>query len=179
MLVTCITRARSVNLLSKQLDDTYIDSKVIEVPDAIVAGGVRVNRLVGRQRVMFARVISVPVRVSVSGAQVSIRGHIFHVRRPADALQIQEVDDGRDVAGNVDEVIGAETEEIASDSSNVVGLAGVGHGIVAREQYALGSQILEDGVCDDCRIVGVLEPDLNEAVENLAGHSWGVGDGAI
>ena len=29
------------------------------------------------------------------------------------------------------------------------------------------------------RKVGVLEPDLNEAVENLAGHSGGVGNRAI
>ena len=128
---------------------------------------------------MLAHIVSIPIRISVIVALVSIRGHVFLVGRPANTLQLQKVDNGRDVVGNISESVAWEPEEVASDGRNVVGFTGVGHGVVAREQDALVNQLLEVVIFKGRLVVGILEPDLNEAVENLAGHDWRVGEGII
>ena len=128
---------------------------------------------------MLAYVVRITVRVSEVVALISIRGHVFLVRRPADARRLQEVDDRGDVVGNIGEIIGCKSEEVASDGCDVVGLTRVGDGVVAGEKDTLASQILEDGTCERSRKVDVLEPDLDEAIENLSVHEWTVVDRAI
>lgn len=51
--------------------------------------------------------------------------------------------------------------------------------IIAGKKDALGTQILKDSVRERLGKVGVLEPNLNEAVENLARNVGSVGERAV
>ena len=78
-LPTYITRTRSAKPRPKQVDDTYINSEIVEVPNTHGARGILANRIKDNQRVVLARIVRVIIRVGEVVAGVSICGHVFLV----------------------------------------------------------------------------------------------------
>jgi hypothetical protein len=120
-----------------------------------------VVRVLGRARVQVVRAREVVRGVAV-GRQVLL------VLGPGDALGLEEVDDGADVLRDVVERIVAQAEEISANRSNVVRFRRVRNAVVGGEEDALLSESLETRGRGSCGVVGVLRPDLDEAVEGLA-----------
>jgi hypothetical protein len=131
-----------------------------------------VVRVLGRARVQVVR-----AREVVRG--VAVRRQVLLVLGPGDALGLEEVDDGADVLRDVVERIVSQAKEISTDRRNVVRFRRVRDAVVGGEEDALLSESLETWGRGSCGVVGVLRPDLDEAVEGLARDDWAKVRGAV
>ena len=95
---------------------------------------------------------------------VTVRGYVFLIRCPGDALCLQEINDGGDTTGwselgqnilmgnslcrDVVKVIISKTEEVTTGERNVIRLRGMGYGIIVIEKNALRCEIRKEGLTD-------------------------------
>ena len=165
-----------------------IDCKVVEAANSRPAGVICGDRIVDDEGVMLAYVENiwrrrgvevVNRRVTVLFAMsetykangssslesfVAVRGYVFLVRRPGDALCVQEIYDGGDTTGwselgqnilrgnslcrDVVKVIISKTEKVTTGERNVIRLRGMGYGIIVIEKNALRCEIRKEGLAD-------------------------------
>lgn len=90
------------------------------------------------------------------------------IQSPCDSLVFQQVGDGGDVRRDAVGVVVVDAKVVAANGRDVVGLAGVCDGEVVGQCDALFGQPLEVWVAGGLVVVGVFEPDGNEAVEGAA-----------
>ena len=80
---------------------------------------------------MLANVIVVAgLLVDIGETLVTRVRHILLVGAPRDTSVLEQINDGGDVAGDLDEVVVLHAEVVTADSSNIVGLRGVSDCIV-------------------------------------------------
>jgi len=148
----------------------HVISKVIKVPNTGSTGRVSGHAVVDDQWVMLAHIVSVAIRVGVAHPTVSISRHVLLVLSPAYTSLFKEIDDGEDVRRDGLEVVRGQTEKIPTSSGDVVRLTGMGKTVVRGERDTFCRQGLEHGLLCSICIVGVLQPDLDEAVEYMTSH---------
>lgn len=158
---------------------TYIDSKVVEVPNTRRSGADVRYRLVDDQWVVLAHVVGIIVRIRKVVWFEAIRRHIFLISSPADVLLIEQVHNSRHVGGNVLQGVSSKPEEVATNRGEVVWFTWVGHAVVPSQSNALRSEALEDWITGCLGEVRVLQPDLNETIKHRSGNVGGVGNGGV
>nr|POF15493.1 hypothetical protein CFP56_48688 [Quercus suber] len=110
-------------------------------------------------------VVGTSVLVLPSEALEARVWHVFLVRAPGDEPLVEQVGDGRDVAGDGVEVVVVHSEVLTSVGSDIVGL---------RRGDTLAGEIGEVGVTGGLAVVGVLEPDGDETVKGQTGEEAGL-----
>lgn len=104
--------------------------------------------------------------------------HVLLVSGPRDTTVLKKVDNGRDVAGNLVEVVVVHTKVVTRDGGDVVWLRWVSDTKVVVEGDTLGREPSEVWVVHGGAVVGVLAPKDHEAVEgatrNMAGWALGL-----
>lgn len=95
--------------------------------------------------------------------------HILLVEPPSNALVLEKIRNGRNIARDQIRVIVVDSEVLATNRSDIVRLAGVSDGEVIREGDALARDPQKTRIAGGFVVVGVFEPDGHEAVEGLAG----------
>ena len=158
---------------------TYINSKIVEVPDARSTSCIQADRVENDEGVMSASIVGVAIRVCVVEATVTISGHVLLIFTPTNALLIQEVHDSRDVARDIYQIIVVQSKEVTSRSAEIIGLARVCQTIVTGESDTLLREVLEDLLGCSCVVVGVVEPDLDETIENGTRNQRGILNGSV
>ena len=158
---------------------TYVDGEIVEVPDARSTRCVIGDRIVNDKRVVLANVVGVTVGIREVEARIAITWHVLLIFSPTNALRVQEVHNGGNIAWDVFQVIIVQSPEVASPGGEIVGLARVGYAIVASEKDTLCGEVLEDRLGGCLVVVGVFEPDLDEAIENGTGNIRGVLNGSV
>lgn len=94
--------------------------------------------------------------------------HVLLVLRPGNTLILQQIDDAGDIARNLVEIIIVHAKVVTTNRGNVVGLTRVSDSVVVAQRDAFLGQPGKVGIASSFVIVGVLEPDSNEAIEHLA-----------
>lgn len=128
---------------------------------------------------MLADIIGISIRVCVVVTRVAITWHVLLIFRPTNALLIQEVHNSGDIVWDIFQVIIVQSPERTSPCAEIIGLARVGQAIVTGEKDSLCREVLEDSLGGCLVVVGVFEPDLDEAIENGPGNQRGILDGSI
>lgn len=95
-------------------------------------------------------------------------GHVLLVGAPRDALVLEKIDQGRDVGVNLLEVVVVATEGVTANGGDVVRHGRVSDTEVVVDADTLRRQPLQVGVGKGLVVVGVLQPDGDEAVEDLS-----------
>lgn len=157
----------------------YIDSKVVEVPDACRSGTDVRYGFVDDQWVVLAHVVGIIVRIRIVVSLIAIRGHIFLISSPADVLLVEQVRNSGYVGGNVRQGVSSQTKEVTTNRGEVVWFTWMGYTVVPGQGNTLLSEGLEDWVRGCRGEVRVLQPDLNEAVKHQSGNDGRVGDGGV
>jgi hypothetical protein len=93
--------------------------------------------------------------------------HVFLVGAPRNTLVIKQIDNAGDIGRNLLEVVVITSEGVSANGCNVVGHRRVRHAEVVVNADALGSKPLQVWVAKGVVIVGVLEPDCHETIEDL------------
>jgi len=128
------------------------------------ASGVKTNGVIDDSRVVLANIGTV---VGLEASETN-RREIFLVSLPFQTLVLQKVKDGADVGRDVVKVIVVNIKVATTSGGNVVGLRGVSDSIGVVEEDTLLSNGLVDGQGSGSLEIIVLEPDLQEALENLS-----------
>ncbi|KAI3482850.1 hypothetical protein L1887_54381 [Cichorium endivia] len=164
-----------------------VDGEVVEVAVVERTGLVAGDVVHDGARVVLADVVGVVggargdvVLGGVVESGEAVVGHVLLVAGVGDGLAclaavVEEVEEGGDVGGDVVEGVVGEAPEITGDRGDVVGLRRVGDGVVVVKENALREESLHGGGGDSGLVVGVLEPDLDDAVEGLAGDDLVLG----
>ena len=129
---------------------------------------------------MLADVVRIPVGcVGVVVPSVAISRHVLLVRRPADVFLVEQVDNSGHVTGNVLQAISGQTPEVTTSGSKVIRFTWVGYAIVPSQGNTLRREVGEGWLRCCLGIVCVLQPNLDEAVEDLSGDNGGGSKGAV
>ena len=128
---------------------------------------------------MLANIVGVTIGVGVVIATVPISWHVLLIFGPTNALLIKEVCNSGHIVWDVFHVIIVQSPEVTTPGGKIIGLAGVGYAIVASEKDTLCREILEDLLGGCLGVVGVFEPDLDEAIENGTRNHGRVLDGPV
>lgn len=121
------------------------------------------------RRVVLAHVvIGLGLLVDVGLTLEARVGHVLLVGAPRDALVLEKIDQGRDVGVNLLEVVVVAAEGVTANGGDVVRHGRVSDTEVVVDADALRRQPLQVGVGKGLVVVGVLQPDGDEAVEDLS-----------
>lgn len=140
------------------------ESQVLDLGQAV---GVECNGVEANEEVVLASVVTLLLVVVLEALKAGV-GETLVVVTPADALVLEEVDNGRDVLVNQEERIAVGAEVVTAGGGNVVRLRRSANTVHLSEQDTLVDQSLAVGVGDGIVVGGGLEIDLHDAVEDLA-----------
>ena len=135
-VVSKLSKAQ-LQLAGRSGEETYVDSKIIEVPDTRSTRCIQGDGIVCNKWVMLADIVCIVIGVRVIEATIAVSRHVLLIFSPADVLLVQKVHNGGYIGWDIFQVVIVQSPEVTSHGADIIGLARVSQAIVASESDTL------------------------------------------